>query len=321
MSQKWHQKASVQAAIVNAIPNLIIATITVVSLLLSAHYLNTQISQTQSNFDKQILRDSILNVSQDSVARKQLGLTNLQFQVLKKQFINDSITKEKELQNSGKELEILKRQNAEDDISNISSLFISEVKMQTYETSYSGENIDSVMGYPCDYENETDEFKVKKNILLEQCLTYFDPQKDSDYISAVPVLLKKADAQEYLKEQWKIGQFLVGNPQMFKKFILRTKFENKGKLPFKLLKSSTVSLRSLTGNLKLYYDSVQNSVTMPPNGKAMFIDLPFYIALNEKLFDKLILDINIYYKSIFGTKKLHFKAMYEPLDKTVMYEE
>ena len=90
MAQKWYQKATVQSSIVNAIPNLITATIAIVSIWISTKYSSQQIQQAQDHFKTQITRDSVLNIEEQKTTESQIHLSELQLRLAREKLSSDS---------------------------------------------------------------------------------------------------------------------------------------------------------------------------------------------------------------------------------------
>lgn len=97
--QKWYQKATVQSAIVAAIPSLITAVIAILAI----HY-TQRAANSQFNLDKgQYTRDSINSVLQLELVKKQIELAN-------KSFLNDSIITAKQLRIANENIQILNKE-------------------------------------------------------------------------------------------------------------------------------------------------------------------------------------------------------------------
>ena len=77
--QPWYEKATVQSSIINAVPNIVTGIIAVIAIIAAAKYSNLQIKQNQVNFEKQMHRDSLINIEQDSVAKLQIQYSGFQF--------------------------------------------------------------------------------------------------------------------------------------------------------------------------------------------------------------------------------------------------
>jgi len=98
MAQKWYQKATVQVAIVNAIPTLSAAIIGTIGLLLTYFFskeqiklFETEIQQSSFIYDQQKKKDSIQNADHLNLAILQLRLNKKEIELVEKQSKHDSI--------------------------------------------------------------------------------------------------------------------------------------------------------------------------------------------------------------------------------------
>lgn len=99
-NSKWYKKATVQAAIVAAIPSLVTAIIAI-----SAIYFTWKAANKQLYLDKeQFARDSINSVLQLQLVQKQIELEN-------KSYINDSIINSQQLLLAQENLKLIKEEN------------------------------------------------------------------------------------------------------------------------------------------------------------------------------------------------------------------
>jgi len=98
--QKWHQKATVQSAIVAGIPSLITAIIAIIAICLTYESAYRQFVLEKEQF----VRDSTNSALQFKLVQKQIELSN-------KTFINDSITYSKQLLIANENLKIINNGN------------------------------------------------------------------------------------------------------------------------------------------------------------------------------------------------------------------
>jgi len=95
-TQKWYNKATVQAAIVNALPSIITAAIAIFAIIYTWNAANRQLA-----FDKQqSKRDSVNTELQFQLLQKQLELTN-------KTFYTDSIINAQQIRIAEENLRML----------------------------------------------------------------------------------------------------------------------------------------------------------------------------------------------------------------------
>src|SRR5690606_2153736 len=166
MAQKWYQKATVQSSIVNAIPNLITATIAIVSIYISTKYSSQQIQQAQDHFKTQITRDSILNIEEQKTTESQIHLSMLQLRLAREKLSSDSTYFSKQTESYRQQLNLLEQQRKEKNILIKNGLRINKIVLQKYETDFTQENIDSLCGYKPDYIFENSNYLYKRKILM-----------------------------------------------------------------------------------------------------------------------------------------------------------
>lgn len=172
MSQKWYQRASVQSSLINSIPNLGILAIAIITVIITLNISRDQSSQSQKNFNKQMLKDSLLNVQQDSITKQQVLLANLQLEILNKQFKNDSIDNLRQILISKEEYDLNAKKKIELDLMNSENLSVKGISFLTYETKYQNGFLDSVYGFKPDIIFKMNkDYTVSKNFQLLYRLT------------------------------------------------------------------------------------------------------------------------------------------------------
>ena len=211
VAQKWYHKATVQSALINALPNLVIVVISIVTLFVSLSISKDERTQNQSNFNQQMQRDSILNLAKDSITKRQMELANFQLKILQEEYVLD------------------KKKKTESDMKNSTNLSIEGVSFLTYETKYQGGYLDSVYGFPPDIiYKEDDKNTISKNFQLLFRLTFYNFKSDSEILN-LPLLQTLAEAQEYKNSHYIPKDFFLA-----KDFTVLCKIKNLTEFPITL---------------------------------------------------------------------------------------
>ena len=312
MSQKWYKKASVQSALINAIPNLVIAGIAIASLIITFFIYKKQASQNQGNFEIQMERDSLLNDRQDSVTKQNLKLAKLQLEVINKQFINDSLNKIRELIIAQNEYGLVKKQNHESDIVTKQNLFIDNISFLSYETKYQEGFLDSIFGYNPDILYNNISNITSSKFLLLQLLTLYDVKSDSE-LNNLPILQTLNEAEVYIRQKKINSKF-----QIFKKYTLLVSIINNTKFPIKLLNTGKTAITID----KLSNDSLFNQNKLIDNNKIIYpneksdIHMQIITSLDVILNKEFSIKVSIDYNTIYGKRNKTLKAVFSPEDKS-----
>ncbi len=315
MAQKWYEKATVQSAIVNAIPNIAIATIAILSIVVTCNYSKKQISQNQTQFNSQMIRDSLQSIQEDSVTKKQMALTKLQLEVINKQYYNDSINKIRELLIANKEYYLFKKQNQELDLVTKENIYIDNISFISYKTNYQTDNLDSIFGFKPDIiyqenKNTIDEFK-----LLHR-LTFYNWESDKEFTTATNIFTLY-EAKDFLLKQKTLSGF-----EIMKKIRLLIVIANNTKFPIKILKSSTVTINSKdpndsTSNQKPQLIGPTNAIY--PSQKNGF-EIKMYFPIKDNLTSEIDFVLNLRYSTIYGSMEKNIKFIFSPEDKIFLLE-
>lgn len=309
MNQIWYKKATVQSAIVNAIPNLVIAGIAVTSLIITYQIYKHQEAQTQRNFAIQIKRDSLQTIRQDSVTKQNLRLAELQLKIINKQFTNDSLNKASELKISKNELAIIEKQNDEADMQTKENLYINKISFLTYETKYQRGFADSVFGYePDKIYKSTENITSNRFVLLERLVLY-DPKADS-VVAGLPILQTVTEAKQYFSHKKIDPKFGIS-----KMYTIVIDITNNTKFPIKILstKNSTLTFKNLS-NLPEKTQQIDNSLIIYPGEKSK-AKQSLIASLDVTLNTEFILNLRLEYKTIYGIRTKEVKAIFSPDNK------
>lgn len=119
---KWYQKATIQAAIVNAIPNIIVAFVAILAMVSMYNISNRQIEQNEKLARERYKKDSLLVELQLRLAEKELELNKEQFFYNREKSKLDSIHADKSLTISNKQLKIAEINEKLDELTEKSNL-------------------------------------------------------------------------------------------------------------------------------------------------------------------------------------------------------
>ncbi|MBS1599519.1 MAG: hypothetical protein JST75_14935 [Bacteroidetes bacterium] len=341
--QKWHEKATVQAALVNAIPAFFVALISIIALVSTCNYSNKQISQAQNNFNKQMDRDSVLasqqdsvtkkqlelNMQQDSLAARQVELAKFQFELSNKQHVWDSISKKQELEILKKQYQLAQRQANELDTFNNSSVYIQKIKFITYSTPYTYQNVDSALGYPADIYYEWDRVNNRKDdhIQLIHCLSFYSWQKDyneaNDSILRLynlPIFHKLSEAYKIFNER-KMDTTIYPLPcSITKEYTVDFLIMNKGQLPIKILKSTSsriVDKNKINQNCKCNSPQEGINDVIIYAGETLNYPISFSTPYDKILNTPFDFYIDFKYETIYGKMyEKQYRIGYDPETKS-----
>jgi hypothetical protein len=208
LTQKWFRKVTNQSALINSIPNVGLVVISIITLVVSLDISRTQISKNQENFDKQIRRDSLLAVQQDSITKQQTALTKFQLEVLTKSFENDSITNAKRISIALEEFNLNIKNKLESDIMNKENLSVKGISFLAYDTKYQEGNLDSVYGFDPDIIYPQENNKVRKDFQLLFRLVLYDIKTGST-IENMQMFQTIKDINEYISRKKINSQFTI----------------------------------------------------------------------------------------------------------------
>jgi len=105
-ANKWYKKVTFQAAILNAIPNIMVAFIAILAMISTCNISNKQIEQNDKLAMDRYKKDSLLVEMQLKLATKELELNKELFYYEREKYNLDSINAEKSLTISNKQLQI-----------------------------------------------------------------------------------------------------------------------------------------------------------------------------------------------------------------------
>jgi hypothetical protein len=326
LSQKWYQKASVQSALINSIPNLGILAISIITIVITLSISRNERSQSQANFDLQMLKDSLLNAQQDSITKQQVLLANLQLEIANRQFKNDSIDNLKQLLISKREFDLNTKKKIELDLMNSENLSIKGISFLTYETKYQEGFLDSVYGFKPDIIFKMNgHYTVNKKFELLYRLALYNFKSDSAILN-IPVLQTLKDAQHYIKSNNISKDFII-----VKEFTIICKIENKTQFPIKLIydtiskinlpNSHNSNLTPGNSNRNTSASSYRNNDLLIYPGDKAALSMPFMSTLDVQLNQEFSVNIFLDYNTIFGRKSKTIKSYFSPDDKTfVIYD-
>jgi len=308
MANKWYEKATVQSALVNAIPNILIAFIAIISIIVTFYNYKHESSQIQVNFEKQITRDSVVNVQQDSVTKQNLKLAELQLELTKKQYTNDSMINKSELLIADKQYRLLEKENHEGDILIKENLFVDKISLQAFDTKYNEGFIDSIVGFAPDITYKINSNTVGSHFLMLECLSLFDFKNDS-LLNNSPNFFTVKDAQEYVVKR-KVQQ----NFEISKKFTILIDLFNNTKFPIKSLNTNHSYCKIIDLTTDSSFESpllFENNKILYPNQK-ITIPVEFYTSLDFTLNKSFSLYFSFDYITIYGKGNKRVKAKFFP---------
>lgn len=308
--QPWYNKASVQASIVNAIPTILTAIIAIIAIRVATNDSNHQVKINQENFQSQILRDSLINIFQDSTAELQLELATLQLKIQQNQYDNDSINLNKQTDIFSKQLKLLKKKSSEEDVLVDKGIDIISTSLVKYECTYSQDNVDSILGYQADFEYDLKDSRVKNSILLLHKLVYFNPVKNEELFFPY-IFFTKSDAEKHWNNQAEsIKRERQEIFQLYKKYTFHCQIKNIGSYPITILKSS--STRAKFASDSTYRTNLANESFEVLTGNTFLGEFVAFLVLENDKKDVMELNIDIDYLTIHGQKHFTKKVTYDP---------
>lgn len=295
MAQKWYQKATVQSSIVNAIPNLITATIAIVSIWISTKYSSQQIRQAQDHFKTQITRDSVLNIEEQKTTESQIHLSELQLRLAREKLISDSTYFSRQTESYRQQLNLLEQQRKEKNFLIKQGLRINKIVLRRYETDFTQENIDSLCGYKPDYIFDNSNQLYKRKILMLHTLALYN-RKDSSELTKRFNFFKLSEIDSF-KAKSHILQSDLANLNTVKKYTFVIEFKNNFDFPIKFKDS----------NISIFLD--KDSISNPP---LSFDNAPLILPGDTHMDEEEL--IVQYDRSITGSVKFKFKIHYATIN-------
>ncbi len=309
--QPWYDKASVQASIVNAIPSILTAIIAIIAIRVATNDSNHQVKINQENFQRQLVRDSLLNISQDSTAELQLELATLQLKIQQNQYDNDSINLNKQTDIFSKQLELLKKKSSEEDVMVDKGIDIISKSLVKYECTYSQDNVDSILGYQADFEYDLKDRRMKNSILLLHKLVYFNSLKGEELFFPY-IFFTKSDAETHWNNQAEsIKKERKGVFQLYKKYIFEWELKNISSYPITILKTSSSTAKSPIDSVYRSNIATNRSFEVNRGNTFLFEAVAFILLENDKK-EKMEININIHYLTIHGKKHFIRTLTYDP---------
>ena len=309
--QTWYNKASVQASIVNAIPTILTAIIAIIAIRVATNDSNHQVKINQENFQRQIVRDSLLNISQDSTAELQFDLATLQLKIQQNQYDNDSINLNKQTDIFSKQLELLKKKSSEEDVRVDKGIDIISTSLVKYECTYSQDNVDSILGYKADFEYDLKDSRVKNSILLLHKLVYFNPVKDEELFFPY-IFFTKSDAETHWNNQVEsIKRERQGIFQLYKKYTFQCQLKNIGSYPITILKTSSSKAKFASDSA--YRSNIATKQNFEVNrGNTFSGEVVAYLLSENDKKEEMEFNITIDYLTLHGQKHFMKKVTYFP---------
>ena len=311
MKQKWYNKVTNQSALINAIPNVGLVAISIITVLITLNISKSQIFQNQKNFDKQMQKDSLLNVQQDSITKQRTALTKLQLEVLNKQFENDSINNYKKLLIAKEEFKLNNKNKAESDLMNQENLSVNGVSFLTYDTKYQDGFLDSIYGFHPNIIYQTQNNNVNNEFRLLYRLVIHNLNSDSLLLD-LPILQTLSDANNYIKKSGFNSKF-----EILKEFTIVCDLINSTKFPIKVLESSKDRMRWVGKGYTFEAPktvATGNSLIIYPGSKAGFT-FSFFANVDTQFDTPFIISMEIEYVTVFGQKRKTLKAHFDPVGK------